>query len=422
MPKLLRGLGVWLVLALAGFSEDWPQWRGPDRDAVWKEPGLPKRFPPGGLAIRWRAAIGGGHSSPIVADGRVYVTDWALEKPKASERVLCFDEHTGERLWTYAGEIELPAGFFDSNNKPGPDLTPLVSEGLLVNMGATGNLTCLEAKSGRLLWRRELGKDYELNGFAELTPCPLVEAGLVIAVIGGRHGACIVALDLHTGKEVWRALDDPYTFSSPIVITAAGKRQLIVWTPRAVNSLDPATGKLWWREELTTREDFVVATPVCLGDLLLISGLMLRLDSAKPGASILWPESRAVSKRVLSNMCTPLIFGDAVYAEKTGGHFVCLDAQTGEALWDCDKVTVPKSGATIHATVNGGTILLFTDEGDLIRAHLTRSGYDELSRVHLIDPTFHYGKSKVVWAPPAFADRHVFARNDKELICASLNN
>jgi outer membrane protein assembly factor BamB len=242
MPKLACGFAVWLALAPAGTAGDWPQWRGPDRDAVWPETGLPETFPPGGLKIAWRVPIRGGFASPIVAGGRVYVTDWEVTKSESRERILCYDERTGERLWVYAGELELPAGFYDPVRNPGPCPTPLVAEGLLVNMGATGNVTCLEAASGRLVWKRALGQDYGLQGYAELTACPLVEAGLVIVAIGGKPEACVVALDLHTGKEVWHALDDPYTFSSPLVITAAGHRQLIVWTPRAVNSLDPATG------------------------------------------------------------------------------------------------------------------------------------------------------------------------------------
>lgn len=172
--------------------------------------------------------------------------------------------------------------------------------------------------------------------------------------------------------------------------------------------------------ELTTRQDYVAATPVHAGDLLLLSGLMLHLDPAAPGATILWPASRADSKRTLNNVCVPLLLGDAVYAGKFGGPLVCLDARTGAELWTTDKVTAPKSGATIHLTVNGDTVLLFTDEGNLIRARLSRTGYEELSRVHLLDPTFDLGKNKVVWPAPAFANGHVFARNGDELVCASL--
>lgn len=410
-----------LSTALPCLADDWPQWRGTNRDAVWRETGLPDKFPPDGLKVQWRAQIGPGHATPVVAAGRVFVTDSEKAKPRAWERVHCFDEHTGAQLWLYSDEVTLAESWFNPDNKNGPIPTPLVSDGKLVALGSTGHVICLDVIHGNLLWKRDLGEDLALKGFAELTPCPLVEDGMVIVVTGGKPGACVIALDLMTGKEVWRALDDPYTFSTPAIITAGGKKQFILWTKLAVTSLDVANGKTLWREELATREDYAVATPVAEGTRLLISGLMFRLDSAKPAATVLWPpEAKPLAKRVLSHMCTPLILSDAVYSMKMSGHLLCLDAQTGEQLWESAAPTKPKYGATVHLTDNGDSVLLFTDEGNLIRARLTRNGYEELSRAHLIDPDYKFGGSTVVWAPPSFADQRVFARNHEEVVCASL--
>src|SRR5262249_4145542 len=156
------------------------------------------------------------------------------------------------------------------------------------------------------IWQRILAEDYNLIESPNFTACPLVEGELLIVVVGGKPGACVVAFDKRSGKEVWRALGDPpRAFSSPIVISAAGKRQLIVWTPKAVTSLGPAAGKTWWREEIATREDYAVATPVYQNGMLLISSLMFRLAKDKPAALVLWPESRALSLRVLSHTCMP---------------------------------------------------------------------------------------------------------------------
>jgi len=193
------------------------------------------------------------------------------------------------------------------------------------SLGATGHLLALDTRKGTLTWERILNRDYDLEQFPELTSCPLIEGNLLIVVICGKPGACVVAFDKHTGKEVWRGLNDPpHAFSSPIVISAGGKRQLIVWIPKAVTSLNPATGQTWWREELITREDYAVATPVRLDDRLLISGLMLQLDRDKPAASVLWPETKSLSLRVLSHTCMPMILGEHVFAGKIGGRLVCL--------------------------------------------------------------------------------------------------
>ncbi len=401
-------------------AADWAQFRGPNRDSVWNETGILESIPTEGLKIRWRAAVGAGNSSPVVARGRVFVTDTLVEKPKAYERVHCFAEKTGKTFWTYSDEVDCPPSF-DQKNPSGPCPTPIAEGSRVFTLGATGNLLCLDARNGRLIWKRNLGQDYGLEKFPELTACPLIEGDLLIVVICGKPGACVVAFEKRTGKEVWRALNDlPHAFSSPIVISAGGKRQLIVWTPRAVTSLNPTTGQTWWREELVTREDYAVATPVSLDDRLLVSGLMFQLDRNKPAASVLWPETKALSLRVLSHTCMPLILGEHVYAGKMGGHFVCLDTGTGKQVWETDKVTPPGNGGTMHLTLNGDSVLIFTDQGDLIRARLDAEGYHELSRVRLIEPDYHFGERNVVFAPLAFANRHVFARNIHELICASL--
>ena len=244
--------GVWSCALLAALAltssptaraEDWPQFRGPNRDSIWHERGIMQIFPAGGLKIRWRAAIGAGHSSPVVAHGRVYVTDAEVEKPKAWERVHCFDEKTGKLRWMYRDPAD-NADAFDPKSPSGPCPTPAVESSRVFTLGATGHLLCLDARKGNVLWERILAQDYNLIESPNFTPCPLVEGGLLLIVVGGKPGACVVAFDKRSGREVWRALDDPpRAFSSPIVISAGGKRQLIVWTPKAVSSLNPATGQ-----------------------------------------------------------------------------------------------------------------------------------------------------------------------------------
>ncbi len=163
-----------------------------------------------------------------------------------------------------------------------------------------------------------------------------------------------------------------------------------------------------------------MSTPVFSNHRLLIAGLMMKLEANKPAASVLWPETRVVSKRVLSNTSTALLQGEHVFSAKTSGELVCLEAGTGKQVWQTNTVTDLKNGSSIHLTPNGDSVLLFTNEGNLIRARLSSEGYQELNRAHLIDPTHSFNGRNVLWPPPAYANRHVFARNDKELICAWL--
>jgi outer membrane protein assembly factor BamB len=408
-----------LLLAVAVQAEDWPQWRGPNRDGVWNETGILESFPPGGLRVRWRKPVGRGWSSPVVAQGRVYITDVEVTRRTAKERVLCLNEANGHLHWSHSYAVDYPDWAFDPN-AGGPRATPIIRDGKLFTLGALGHLFCLDAVKGRVVWEKSLAKDYGVKEFTGITASPLIEDELLILYICGKPAACVVAFYKDSGKEAWRALDDSFTYSSPIILTAGGRRQLIVWTQEAVTSLDPTTGQTLWREQVRTPGDQAVSTPVFSNHRLLIAGLMLKLDADKPAASVLWPETRAASKRILSNTSTALLRGEHVFSAKTSGELVCLEAGTGKEVWQTNNVTSLKNGSSIHLTPNGDSVLLFTDQGNLIRARLTSEGYQELSRAHLLEATYPFNGRNVVWPPPAYANRHVFARNDKELICALL--
>jgi hypothetical protein len=176
----------------------------------------------------------------VAAGGRVFVTDSQLQRPTARERVHCFEAATGKPLWTYGYEATYPDWAFVSGQEAGPTATPIVEGGKLYTLGATGLLHCLDAHNGELLWGQNLGKEYKVDEM-NCRPSPLIEGNLVIVFAGGKagHGSCLVALDKTSGKEVWKGLDESVTNSSPIVITAGGKRQLIVWTQESVTSLAP---------------------------------------------------------------------------------------------------------------------------------------------------------------------------------------
>ena len=407
-----------LLLSLTARTEDWPQWRGPNRNGVWNETGIMESFPTGGLKISWRAPIGPGFSSPVVARGRVYVTDSQVSRPKARERVLCFDAKTGKNLWTHFYEVDYADWAFDPKNPFGPRPTPIVGDSRVFTLGARGRLCCLNARNGKVIWEKVFETKSKDSTF---TPSPLIEGYRLILVLDGLPpGPCVVALDKNSGKEVWRSLDEPATLSSPIVVTAAGKRQLIVWTEKSVNALDPATGNLYWRERYLGGANYAVPTPVSHANLLLVNGVMFKLDSEKPGASMLWPDGRPPSRQTISDTSTAMFQGDQLFACNLSGELVCIEAKTGRIVWESNQVTDARSGASMHITANGSSALIFNDKGELIRAQLTPDGYREISRAALLQPTSPFGARKMAWTPAAYADRHIFARNDKELVCASL--
>jgi outer membrane protein assembly factor BamB len=412
-----------LCLTAGACAADWPQWRGPQRDAIWNETGILQSFPTEGLKVLWRVPIGVGFSSPSVVQGRVYVTDSKVTRTNSRENVHCLDAATGKGIWSHTYDVVYPEYGANPDHPFGPHATPVIADGKVYTLGRMLNLLCLDAVTGRVLWHNNLPKSYgtteDLRGFA----CsPLVEGNLVVIAIAKSPQASIVAFDKDSGRQVWEALDEIPSNSSPIVITSAGRRQIIVWAYKSVAALDPATGRILWRQPVNTGGTYTVATPVWKKDRLLLGGLMLKLTPDAPGVSVLWPEEQRPLRIHISDTSTPLIQDGLVFSPTSKGQLLCLNAVTGKELWKAEQVTALKSGASIHLTavpsIQG--VLLYTDRGDLILSRLSATAYQEVGRFHLLDPTQEFGGRKMAWPPPAYANRCVFARSDEQLVCASL--
>jgi outer membrane protein assembly factor BamB len=440
-----RNFQVALSLSLllchrAAFAEDWPQWLGPNRDSVWRETGIVERFPTNGLPVCWRTSIGGGYSGPVVAGGRVYVTDRRIVQdtnPPANpnqrnlshgeERVLCLNEADGRIIWQHAYErlytISYPAG---------PRVAPLVSGGKVYTLGAEGDLLCLDAANGEVVWSRDFKKDFAIKapmwGFAGH---PLLEGSRLICLVGGA-GSTVVAFDKDTGKELWRALsaEEP-GYSSPMLCEAGGKRQLVVELPEAANGLDPETGQLYWSVPFKTRMGLTIATPRQLGDRLFFTcffngALMLGLDADAPTVTQLWRTQKAGekdTKHLNAVLCTPFLEDGYIYGVCSYGQLRCLKAETGERVWETFQATTtgePVRWANAFIVRNGNRSFLFNEKGDLILAKLSPRGYEEISRAHVLEPTNTDPGRPVLWSHPAFANRRMYARNDKKIICVDL--
>ncbi len=413
---------------------------GPNRDAVWREGGIVERFPANGPPVCWRTPIGSGYSGPVVSGGRVYVTDRQLARGTnnpaepsrqgpvhGGERVLCLDERSGSLLWERAYECAYTVSY-----PAGPRVAPLVNGGRVFTLGAEGNLFCLEATNGAVVWSRDLKKDYGVKapqwGFAGH---PLLDGNRLICLVGGA-GTTAVAFDKDTGKEVWRALSAAEPgYSSPVIYEAGGTRQLILWHPEAVNSLNPATGEVYWSVPFSSRTGLCVATPRKLGDLLLVSAfyngsLMLRLDPDRPAATAVWRTQKATEMQTThlnAIICTPFLEDGYIYGVCSYGQLRCLKADTGARLWETFKATTagsPVRWANAFLIKNGNRFFLFNEGGNLIIARLTPRGYEEISRAHVLEPANADPGRHVVWSHPAFANRRMYARNDKEIICVDL--
>jgi outer membrane protein assembly factor BamB len=221
--KLTRISLLVVSIAVVANASDWPQWRGMNRDGVWSETGIVERIPEQGLAVRWSAKVSNGYSAPSVAAGRVFITDHVFE-PEL-ERVLCFDEATGNQLWMHNYTVD----YKDMEYGNGPRAAPTVADGRVYTLGTQGHLFCLDAATGSVVWKKEMVRDFsaKLPTYGT-SAAPIVVGELLIVMAGGKPGACVVALDRKTGETRWTALTDRVAYSAPIVTQAGGCEQLIV--------------------------------------------------------------------------------------------------------------------------------------------------------------------------------------------------
>ena len=425
-----------LLSATIASAEDWPQWMGPGRDDVWSETGIVEKFPDGGPKALWRKPIAGGYSGPAVAGGRVYVTDFVRESGEAKndpmlraevsgkERVLCLDARDGSPIWEYPYpcnyKISYPAG---------PRATPTVHAGKVYSLGAEGNLFCLDARSGEVLWSKDLKAEYKTEspmwGFCGH---PLVHDKKLICLVGGK-GSVAVAFDKDTGKELWRALDAADAgYCPPTMIEAGGKQQLLIWHPVSLNSLNPETGEVYWTEPLKPAYNMSITAPRQSGDFLYVSGIgdcatLFKLDRTKPAAEVVWDGTPTTA--VFCANSTPAIDGYVIYGNDCQvGNLRAVKLSDGSRLWESFEPTTGGERRASHGTAfitkNGNRYFLFSETGDLIIARLTPEKYEEISRAHLLEPTGEAFNRPVVWSHPAYANKCVYVRNDKEIVCVNL--
>lgn len=408
----MKRIAIWslLLATAAARAEDWPQWLGPRRDggstekvAAWKEP----------LKILWKKRVGEGHSSPIIAGGRVYLL--TKVKDKTEEQLSVFDAVKGEALWEKTYERAKFTSLFGN----GPRGTPAVVAGKVYTFGITGVLTCWDAESGKIVWQKDTLKEFNAkNLFFGLSGSPLIDGDKIFVNVGGK-GASIVAFDKKDGKVLWQQLDDGASYSSPIVWGQGDERQAIFLTGNGLAGLAVRDGSVFWQHPFKDKLAESSTTPVIVGDFLMASSVTLgsiglRIDNTQaiPRAKEIWRKPE-----LTCYFSTPVAVGKehiyAVISTKVNvvsstATLHCLEAATGKSLW-----TRPKVG-TYHASLlrtGDGKLLLIEETGNLVLLEPDPKKYRELCRSKICGST---------WAHPALANGRLYIRDDKELVCVEM--
>ncbi len=411
------------VLPTLLFADDWPQWGGPKRDIVWREAGIVEKFSTDGLLPRvWSVPVAEGYSGPAVADGRVFLTDRLIDGE--FERLMCFDAETGKPLWKHQYFTRYTVSY-----PAGPRATPVVDGDRVYFIGTQGDMFCMTVDEGKILWQKNFPQDFgtELPIWG-MAASPLVDGDKLITLVGGKNDGLVVCFDKLTGKEIWRALNGADAgYCPPVIYEFGGRRQLIIWHPAAIASLDPETGTVLWEIPWAIKAGLCIPMPRKIDDRLFLTSFYegpRMLQVGADSAEILWKGNgvnEEKTDKLHSIMSTPVVTETSIFGVCSYGQLRGLKTSTGERVWETLDATGRGRWWNAFIIPQGNRYFLHNEQGDLIIANLTDTGYEEISRAKLIEPTRPVQRRMTIWSHPAFAMKSVFARNDKELIRVDLS-
>jgi outer membrane protein assembly factor BamB len=379
----------------------WTNFRGPARDGRYDETPIRTNWPAEGLPLLWKQPIGGGYASFVVAEGMAFT----IEQRRRQEIVAAYDVETGREIWTHAWDAE----FREPMGGDGPRATPTWEAGRLWSLGAEGDLICFEAKTGKVNWSKNILKD---NGADNLqwgmSGSPLIVDDKVVVLPGGRSGKSVVAYNKLTGAPVWRALNDRQAYVSPMLVTLAGKRQILVVTANRIVGLAVEGGAQLWESSWKTDMGINVSQPIVVdaNHFFISSGYgkgaaLVEVSSTGEGftARKVWEKAT----KAMNNKFNSSVLHEGYAYGLDEGILACVDVKTGEQRWKGGRYGY---GQVILAS---GHLIVVTDTGELVLVKATPDKHTEVARFSAIE-----GKT---WNYPAIADGRLLVRNQTQMAC-----
>lgn len=404
--KLCGAVLCFCFVALVGevsFAQEWPGWRGPNRDGTVLSFSAPKTWPDQ-LKVKWKVPVGIGHSSPVVAGRAVYV----FSRQGEQEVVSAIDLDSGKLLWKdgYATPYTMnPAA---ASHGKGPKSTPVLDGGRLYTLGISGILSCYDTKAGKLQWRKEFSKQFKATAPIYGTAMsPIVDNGLLIAHIGGHDAGALIALNAETGELKWSWKGDGPGYASPIAVELNGLRQVVTQTQKFIVGVSVASGELLWQIPFETEYSQNVVTPVAYKNTLIFSGI----DKGTMAVRVIKRDGKWTTEQVWQNpqvamyMNSPVVSGDHLFglSHKRKGQFFCLDARTGETLWTSEG----REGENAVTLSAGEILFLLTNDAELIVAKNDAKRFEPLKKYTVAaSPT---------WAHPAIVGNRILIKDASTL-------
>ena len=384
--------------------EGWVQWRGPSRDGVASSFTIPATWP-AQLTKTWEATVGLGHSSPVVSGNRIVIHT----RQENREVVTAFDLQSGKQLWQDAVDAPYRVNPAAAAHGPGPKSTPAIAGGRVFTMGVSGIFSAYDLATGKLLWRKDAPATPQEYGTSN---SPIVDGTTVIAYLGGQKGGALTAMDVASGKEKWQFTRDVPGYTSPIIATLGGVRQLITHSESKLIGVSLGDGKLLWEAPLTSPYNQNIVTPLVVNGMLINAGLenptIAYRVTASQGA---WTAAPAwTNEEVSMYMSSPAASGSTIFglSNKNRGQFFAIDAESGKTLWlsrgrEADNASIVRAG---------NYLLISTTNSELIVAKPSTAAFDEIKRYTIAD--------SAVWSHPAYIGRTIIVKDVDKLIAWSL--
>lgn len=403
IQKLLMYSLLLIIIHPCSQAQDWPQWRGTNRDGVAGGFSAPQKWPEQ-LKPVWRASVGTGHSSPVVVGKKIYLHTRQEEK----ETVSSIDLTTGKVLWRESYPASYIMNSAAAGHGKGPKSTPLVHNGKLYTLGISGILSCFEIEGGKLLWRKEFSKQFpQTSPLFGTAMSPLVHNGLLIAHVGGHEQGALTAFSAETGAVKWSWKGDGPGYASPIIAEIVGTPQVVTQTQSRIVGVSAHSGELLWSIPFTTEYVQNIVTPVRYKEMLIFSGLskgVMAIKVVKHGAK--WTTEKVwENPEVSMYMNSPVIDGNYLYgmSHRNKGQFFCLDSATGKTVW----TTQGREGENAAIVNAGDALFLLSNEAKLIVVKNSAKGFEPLARYSVAEsPT---------WAHPIVLGSQILIKDEATL-------
>jgi outer membrane protein assembly factor BamB len=412
--RLIAGFCAFFAILCPAQPSDWPQWRGPERTGRTAAAEAAPAALPKDLKPLWKLAIGGGFSSPVVAAGKLVY----LDENGSREGIHVLEAATGRELWGV-----FFADRYQDEWGAGPRSTPLIDQDRVYAQSCNGELRCFRLADGQVLWGASFEKDFGVKFLGSKASegtasrrgnngSGVIDGERFMVPVGNTDGASLVCFHKLTGQVLWKSGSDEAAYSSFMTATLAGVKQVVAFTADALLGSRFETGEILWRVPLVTNAKRHAATPIILGDRVIVNshsiGLVCFRIVRQNGA--LTAQKEWVNKALAINLSTPVLVGDCLYSLGAKKDYVCVEAATGKLRWSQPGFgRGPKDNASTIAV--GAKLLVLTEPGELVLLEANPDRCVELGRLQVCGST---------WTHPAYANGKLFVRDPRQLLCLDL--